>query len=408
MRPREADRGIAAAAPVRQLALVREPRDLRDPVALASALIRCRSVTPHEGGALSLMQGWLESLGFACERLAFGEGAERVENLWAERGEGGPRLCLAGHTDVVPPGDEAAWVTDPFEPAQSDGLLRGRGAADMKGALGAMVAAVARAGDAGPPLAFLITGDEEGAAVHGTRAALAEVERRGRGFDHCLVGEPTNPDRMGQMMKVGRRGSCNAVLTVRGQQGHVAYPERALNPVPILARALAALTEAPLDEGYERFQPSNLELTALDTAEGAENVIPVWASARFNVRFNPNWTGESLVAELERRIAGALEDADWTLAPRVSGEAFLTTDEAFAGLIADAVEAETGSRPEPSTTGGTSDARFLSRHAPTVEFGLVGATMHKVDEHAALSDIETLTRIYERVLRAYAEHAAWA
>ena len=305
-----------------------DPSDLTDPVALAEALIACPSVTPVEAGALGLMEGWLERLGFETTRLPFGE----VDNLWAERdGTGGtpdaPRLCLAGHTDVVPAGPRADWTTDPFAPVVRDGVLHGRGAADMKGALAAMIAAVARAGADAPPLAFLVTGDEEGQATHGTKAALAEVERRGRGFDACLVGEPTNPDRLGTMMKVGRRGSCNAVLTVTGVQGHVAYPDRAANPVPILARALAALAE-PLDDGYPRFQPSNLEVTRLDTAEGAENVIPAWASARLNVRFNPRWSGEALVAELEGRIAAAVGEADWTLAPRVSGEAFLTEEEA--------------------------------------------------------------------------------
>ena len=376
--------------------------DLADPVALAGALIRCPSVTPTEGGALDLMQGWLDALGFDCVRLPSGD----VDNLWATRGAGAPRLCFAGHTDVVPPGDPAAWSTPPFEPVLEDGVLSGRGAADMKGALGAMVAAVARTPtDQAPPLAFLITGDEEGAAIHGTKAALAEIERRGEGFDACLVGEPTNPAALGTMMKVGRRGSCNAVLTVTGRQGHVAYPHLADNPLGHLSRMLGALTGAPLDDGYARFQPSNLELTGWGCPEGAENVIPATAWARFNVRFNPNWTGEGLVAELERRIGSVAEGADWHLAPRVSGEAFLTSHPGLAGLIADAAEAETGQRPEPSTTGGTSDARFLSRHAPTVEFGLVGATMHQVDERVDAADVEALTRIYARVLTGYAREA---
>ena len=374
--------------------------DLTDPLPLAEALIRCPSVTPTEAGALDMMEGWLRDLGFETTRMPFGD----VDNLWAERGPergGGRRLCLAGHTDVVPPGPAEAWETGPFAPVVRGGVLHGRGAADMKGALAAMVAAVARAGAGAPPLAFLVTGDEEGQATHGTKAALAEVERRGRGFDACLVGEPTNPQALGTMMKVGRRGSCNAVLTVHGVQGHVAYPHAAENPVPRLVRALAALA-APLDEGYPRFQPSNLEATRLLTAEGAENVIPAWASARFNVRFNPRWTGETLVAELERRVADAIGAEGWSLAPRVSGEAFLTEDEALMGLVADATEAVTGTRPEASTTGGTSDARFLSRHAPTVEFGLVGATMHQANERVAVADIEALTEIYARVLVGFA------
>ena len=384
-----------------------DPPDLADPVALASALIACPSVTPVEAGALDLMEGWLRTLGFETARLPSGP----VDNLWAVRGsangegegEGeGPRLCLAGHTDVVPPGPADAWTTEPFAPVRREGHLQGRGAADMKGALGAMVAAVARAGDDAPALAFLITGDEEGQAVHGTKAALAEIERRGGAFDACLVGEPTNPETLGTMMKVGRRGSCNAELRVEGVQGHVAYPHLSQNPVPRLTAALAALA-APLDEGYPRFQPSNLEVTQLTTAEGAENVIPAWAQARFNVRFNPNWTGDALVAELERRIGEAVGAEGWSLTPRVSGEAFLTEDETLMGIVADAAEAVTGHRPEPSTTGGTSDARFLSRHAPTVEFGLVGATMHQANERAALADIEALTEIYVRVLRGYGQ-----
>ncbi|WP_031555575.1 succinyl-diaminopimelate desuccinylase [Parvularcula oceani] len=375
--------------------------DLRSPVALAADLIRCPSVTPAEGGALDLLQGWLEALGFTVRRLPFGE----VDNLWAERGEGGPRLCFAGHTDVVPPGDEAGWRTPPFEPVVRGGLLHGRGASDMKGAVAAFVAAVAQAEEA-PPLALLITGDEEGAALDGTKRALAAIEAEGLGFDHCLVGEPTNPGTLGEMMKVGRRGSCNAVLTVTGRQGHVAYPHNAANPLPALLRALGALTGTPLDEGYARFQPSNLELTAWGTPQTAENVIPGMAWARFNVRFNPSWTGESLVRELERRIDEALPGWEWTLAPRVSGEAFLTEDEEFTALIAGAAEAETGLRPEPSTAGGTSDARFLSRHAPTVEFGLVGETMHQTNERVATADIETLARIYGRILAGYAERAA--
>jgi len=275
----------------------------------------------------------------------------------------------------------------------------------MKGVVAAFVAAVAQAEEA-PPLALLITGDEEGAALDGTKRALAAIEAEGLGFDHCLVGEPTNPGTLGEMMKVGRRGSCNAVLTVTGRQGHVAYPHNAANPLPALLRALGALTGTPLDEGYARFQPSNLELTAWGTPQTAENVIPGMAWARFNVRFNPSWTGESLVRELERRIDEALPGWEWTLAPRVSGEAFLTEDEEFTALIAGAAEAETGLRPEPSTAGGTSDARFLSRHAPTVEFGLVGETMHQTNERVATADIETLARIYGRILAGYAERAA--
>ena len=372
--------------------------DLTDPLTLATALIARPSVTPDDAGALGLVQRWLEALGFACVRLPSGN----VDNLWAERGEGAPRLCLAGHVDVVPAGPTGAWTSDPFVPVVANGELRGRGAADMKGGLAAMVAAVARTGEAAAPLAFLVTGDEEGEAVHGTKAALAEIERRGRGFDACLVGEPTNPERLGTMMKVGRRGSCNAVLTVRGVQGHVAYPHRARNPMPALHRMIGALLDEPLDDGAPRFQPSNLELTAWGAAEGAENVIPGSAWARVNVRFNPVWTGERLIAELRRRIERVAGDWDWDLAPRVSGEAFLTDAPGFEAMLSEAVLAETGLVPEASTTGGTSDARFLSRHAPTIEFGLVGATMHQANERVAVADLETLTRIYARLLAGFA------
>ncbi|NHK28425.1 succinyl-diaminopimelate desuccinylase [Parvularcula flava] len=380
-----------------------------DPVALAAELIRCPSVTPVEGGALDLIQRWLEPLGFACERLIFAdEGLPPVDNLYARLGAGAPHFCFAGHTDVVPAGSEEAWSVPPFQPAVVDGMLTGRGAADMKGAIAAFLAAMARYVDDAKfkgSISLLITGDEEGMAINGTRKLVTWLQEKGETIDHCIVGEPSNPDTMGDMIKVGRRGSFNAQLTVHGIQGHVAYPHRADNPVPKLNALLAALTGEPLDDGYERFQPSNLEVTALSTPPLAENVIPGEAGARFNVRFNPNWTGASLEAHLRERLEKAAANYDggieWELSARTSGEAFLTTDTAYTDLLADCVEQHTGRRPELSTSGGTSDARFIKDIAPVAEFGLVGATMHKVNEQVATGDIHLLTAIYHTILTRY-------
>ncbi len=361
------------------------PTPLHDPIALASALIACPSVTPLDEGAQDLLGGWLGELGFEVHRMRFGA----VENLYALRGEGPRRLCYAGHTDVVPAGAAAQWSSPPFEATLEDGLIRGRGASDMKGSIAAFLAAVATSEQA-PPLALLITGDEEGAGLDGTKKVLGWLEERGMGFDHCLVGEPTSRETLGDMMKVGRRGSMNAVIRVEGRQGHVAYPHNAENPLPVAARIADLLAGLVLDQGYKDFQPSNLELTGWGAAEGAENVIPADAWVRLNVRFNPNWTGESLVAHLQGEIAGAAGTARWSWEPRVSGEAFLNPDPELVDMIASAVKEVTGLRPEASTSGGTSDARFISRVAPTVEFGLPGATMHRVDEAVAVDDIHRL------------------
>lgn len=382
-----------------------------DPAALAAALIRCRSVTPTEGGALDLLQRWLEPLGFTCHRVTFAEqGFPPVDNLYARLGTRAPHFCFAGHTDVVPTGDEAQWSSPPFDADIANGVLTGRGAADMKGAIAAFLAAAARlAGkdQLSGSISLLITGDEEGAAINGTRQLVPWLTAQGETIDHCLVGEPSNPAAMGDMIKVGRRGSYNAQLTVHGRQGHVAYPHRADNPAPKLMTLLRALTESPLDEGYERFQPSNLEITSLTTPGLAENVIPGEASARFNVRFNPTWTGDSLDAHLRERLAAvAGDDIDWQLDARTSGESFLTTDSGFTGLVADCVESHTGRRPELSTSGGTSDARFIKDLCPVAEFGLVGATMHQIDEQVATADIALLADIYETILTRYFAGAA--
>jgi succinyl-diaminopimelate desuccinylase len=375
---------------------------LIDPLDLARALIRCPSVTPVDAGALGVLQAALEALGFSCTRLPF----EGVDNLYAEISAGKPHLCFAGHTDVVPAGDEAEWTSPPFAAEVKDGKLWGRGAADMKGAIAAFAAAAARSLKAGTvkgTLSLLITGDEEGKGVNGTVRVLQWLRDNEIDIGHCLVGEPSNPDAIGDMIKVGRRGSINCWLTVVGKQGHVAYPHRADNPVPALARMISSLSETPLDDGYERFQPSNLEVTDIHVGNPAHNVIPAKATARFNIRFNPTWTGVSIQEWLRERLDALAREtgAKYKLDCVVSGEAFLTTDMKFLGLLSDCIEEKTGRRPEYSTSGGTSDARFIKDYAPVAEFGLVAATIHQIDEHAAVSDIHALTDIYEAIIAGY-------
>jgi succinyl-diaminopimelate desuccinylase len=375
--------------------------DLTDPVPLARDLIRCPSVTPEDAGALGVLAAALERLGFCSERLFFEEtGTAAVHNLYAQLGSGGRHFCFAGHTDVVPVGDAAAWSVDPFAGTIENGVLYGRGAADMKSAIAAFVAAVARHKAAGRTLpgtvSLLITGDEEGPAVNGTAKMLKWLNEKGITIDACVVGEPTNPLAVGEMMKIGRRGSLSGILTVYGAQGHVAYPHLADNPIPRLIKMLAALSAEPLDQGSAHFQPSNLEITSVDVGNSATNVIPAQAVARFNIRFNDRHTSGELIAWL-RATLDAVGGA-YDLATIVSGESFLTAPGALVDLVRTSVEEVTGRAPELSTTGGTSDARFIAKVAPVVEFGLVGQTMHKVDERAKLADIETLTQIYERML----------
>ena len=324
-----------------------------DPIELARALIRRPSVTPADEGALDVLEGALQGLGFNCRRHKFDE----VDNLFARFGEDAPHLMLAGHTDVVPPGDLSAWSRPPFDAALEDGQLWGRGAADMKGAIAAFAAAAARAINAGHvkgSLSFLITGDEEGPAINGTKKVLERLREERVDIDHCLVGEPSNPETLGDMIKVGRRGSINCWLTVNGRQGHVAYPHRAQNPIPALLRKLLALSETPLDDGYESFEPSNLEVTDIHIGNPAHNIIPEKATARFNIRFNPNWTGATIQDWLKENLDALASDigAAYELKAIVSGEAFLTTDRTFISLIADCAEEKTGKRPELSTSGG--------------------------------------------------------
>jgi succinyl-diaminopimelate desuccinylase len=367
-----------------------------DPVALAEALIACPSVTPATGAVFDCLEAMLTPLGFTVERFLDGDVPEGpVENLLAVRKTGdGPHLAFAGHVDVVPPGD--GWSGDAFIPERRGDLLFGRGAVDMKGSIACFVAAVARATDAPGTISLLITGDEEGDAVHGTVALMRHMAERGVRPDLCLVGEPTSVHRLGDMIKIGRRGSVNMWISVPGVQGHVAYPHLAKNPIPPLLRILAAIEAIELDKGTSWFQPSNIEITDVHVGNPVTNVIPGKATARLSIRYNDLHSGQSLTD----RIAALVEAEGGTLEAKISGEAFLTPPGALSTLVSDAIIAETGVSPELSTSGGTSDARFLSALCPVVEFGLVNATMHKLDEAVALADLEQLTRIYGRIVAA--------
>ena len=373
-----------------------------DPVSVTQDLIRCPSVTPDDAGALAVLEAALTGLGFTCERLPFSEpGTPDIDNLYARIGTQAPHFCFAGHTDVVPVGK--GWTVDPFKAEIIDGVLYGRGAADMKGGIGCFVAAVSRFLDAHKDfqgsISFLITGDEEGPSINGTRKMLEALDARGEKFDHCLVGEPTNPLRLGDMLKVGRRGSINSKVTVFGTQGHAAYPHRADNPISRAVKMVAALESQAPDNGTEFFQPSTLAVTTFDVGNPATNVIPGTAEFGFNIRFNDTYTAETIKDWIKARLDSV--GGDYDIAFEVSGESFITQPETLAHLIADAAEAVTGNRPEFSTSGGTSDARFIKNYCRVAEFGLVGESMHKADERAAIADIEALTDIYERVLNGY-------
>ena len=369
-----------------------------DPIQLAQELIRCPSVTPADEGALDVLERTLKPLGFEVHRLTFGEAPDGpVHNLFARRGSDGPHFAFAGHTDVVPVGDAAAWSLDPFSAEIRDGQLVGRGAADMKGAIAAFVAAVAGAGDLPGSLSFVITGDEEGPATFGTTRLLDWMEANGHVPDACLVGEPTSLQRLGDVMKVGRRGSLNAWITVNGAQGHVAYPHRADNPIRRLVAILAELQARGLDHGSDWFDPSNLEITDMGVGNPAMNIIPAQARARLNIRFNDRHRGADLKAWIEEVVARHAPAHEVTV--KISGEAFLTEPGTLSETIAGAVEAVTGLRPEASTSGGTSDARFIRRLCPVVEFGLPGQSMHKVDEMVQVADVLSLTDIYAEVLQ---------
>ncbi|HEY5106834.1 MAG TPA: succinyl-diaminopimelate desuccinylase [Caulobacteraceae bacterium] len=379
-----------------------EIASLNDPVALTQALIRRPSVTPADAGAMDIVEGALTELGFTCRRMRFGQ----IENLYARIGEARPNLCFAGHTDVVPVGDAAAWSRGPFDGDLADGIVHGRGAVDMKSAVAAFICAAAGALSRGKPkgsISLLITGDEEGVAEHGTKAVVAALIQEGETIDHCLVGEPTSYAVFGDMIKNGRRGSISAKITVHGVQGHVAYPHRAANPVPVLIRLLAALQARVLDEGYPGFPRSNLEVTTVDVGNTAGNVIPARATAALNIRFNPAHTGATLGAWLDDAARSAAEGFGGRveLTSAIGGEAFVTPPGAFTALVSSAVRAVTGVEPELSTTGGTSDARFIRAMCEVVEFGLVGASMHAVDESAPTAQIQALAAVYERVIDEY-------
>ncbi|HUC60760.1 MAG TPA: succinyl-diaminopimelate desuccinylase [Alphaproteobacteria bacterium] len=376
-----------------------------DPVELARALIRCPSVTPAEGGALALLEARLAALGFACHRLKFSApGTPDVENLYARLGSGKPNFCFAGHTDVVPVGDTKGWTRDPFGADIVDGMLYGRGAADMKGAVAAFVAAAsrfiaARGPSFGGSISLLITGDEEGPSINGTRKVLEWLKARGETLEACLVGEPTNPTQLGEAVKIGRRGNFYATLTALGTQGHTAYPHFADNAAHRIVRMLAAMLAEPLDQGSEHFEPSTLQVATIDVGNSAGNIVPGRASARLNIRFNDRHTPQSLEAWLRRHCDAV--GGKYELAVELSGPVFLTPPGKLSALIASAVERHTGLKPTLGTAGGTSDARFIKDYCPVAEFGLVGQTMHKVDERVPVADLERLAAIYRTVLEGF-------
>jgi len=376
-----------------------------DPVELSQALIRRPSVTPKDEGALKVLEDALTPLGFACTRLPFSQaGTPDVDNLYARIGTSGPVLCFAGHTDVVPVGDEAAWSHPPFGAEIHDGMLYGRGAVDMKVAIACFASAAERYLNAqgegfSGSISFLITGDEEGPAINGTKKMLAWMVENGETMDACIVGEPTNTDTLGETIKIGRRGSLNGYITQHGTQGHVAYPQHANNPVPKLVKLLSTLCAEPLDNGTDHFQPSNLEVTTVDVGNTATNVIPNSARAVFNVRFNDTFTSNALTALLRDKLDAAGDD--FVLNIEVSGESFLTPPGLLSDVMVDAVKKVTGIEPELSTSGGTSDARFIKDHCAVAEFGMMNATAHKVDERVGVDDILKLTDIYLEMIHGF-------
>ena len=381
----------------------------RDPIALTQALIRCPSVTPEEAGALALIEHVLNTAGFAVHRFtSTTPGTPDVENLYARFGSGAPNLCFAGHTDVVPPGDDRAWTRPPFGGVIEAGELYGRGAVDMKGGIACFIAAALRYLDAngGRPrgsLSLLITGDEEGPSINGTSKVLDWMSTHNERIDACLVGEPSNPTALGDEIKIGRRGSLNGELVVKGRQGHVAYPSKTENPVPKLARLIDRLSSMPLDQGNAHFEPSSLQVTVISAPNTAANVIPAEARAKFNIRYNDIWTRPELEAWVRLQCEAAAERvaARWSVEFSGTGDVFLTKPGPLVATLSAAVAAETGRTPALTTGGGTSDARFIQAYCPVVEFGLVNATIHSVDERVAVADLATLTRIYQRFIADY-------
>jgi succinyl-diaminopimelate desuccinylase len=384
----------------------------KDPVALAQALIRCRSVTPAEGGALTLLQSVLAPAGFECHRLPFTEaGTPDVDNLYARFGKigtNGPHLCFAGHTDVVPPGDESAWTHPPFAAVIENGVLWGRGAIDMKGAIACFAVAaldfIGRKGGSIPgAVSFLITGDEEGPSINGTVKVLDWMKANGERMDACVVGEPSSLDTLGDELKIGRRGSLNGELVVHGRQGHAAYPRTAENPVPKLARMIDRLSSAPLDNGTRHFEPSSLEVTVISVNNTATNVIPSEARAKLNIRYNDLWTRPKVEAHVRAvcEAVAAETKARWELSFSGTGDVFRTEPGPLVDTMSGAVASITGLKPRMSTGGGTSDARFIHFHCPVIEFGLINRTIHQVDERCAVDDLHRLTKIYATFLDTY-------
>src|SRR2546430_7218814 len=382
---------------------------MTDALSIARDLIRCASVTPADAGALGVLENILKSVGFEVHRVTFSEpGTADVDNLYARIGDQAPHITFAGHTDVVPPGDETAWTHGAFSGEVKDGLLYGRGAVDMKGGIACSVAAVLQylADNGGKPkgsISFLITGDEEDIAVNGTIKLLQWAAARGEKFDHCVLGEPSNVEELGDCIKVGRRGSLSGTLVVDGIQGHVAYPHRASNPVPDISRLILALSEEPLDHGSAQFQASNLEFTSVDVGNAARHVIPGQARAKFNIRFNDHHTQQTLRALVDERLAKACGNR---IRARIVWEpsnsnVFVTKPGAFTDLAVAAIEEVTGRKPELSTSGGTSDTRFIASYCPGIEFGLVGQTMHQIDERTPVFELEKLTKIYRGILDRY-------
>ena len=380
-----------------------------DALSIARDLVRCPSVTPAEAGALGVLEKILKDAGFEVHRLTFGEpGTADVENLYARIGTSSPHITFAGHTDVVPPGDESAWTHGAFSGEVRDGFLYGRGAVDMKGGIACSVSAALQyladhGGEPNGSISFLITGDEEDISVNGTVKLLQWAAARGERFDHCVLGEPSNVETLGDCIKIGRRGSQSGTLYVDGIQGHVAYPHRAANPVPDMARLIVALSDEALDHGSAQFQPSNLEFTSVDVGNPAGNVIPAQARAKFNIRFNDLHTQATLRELVEQRLAKAAGDR---IRARIVWEpsnsnVFVTKPGAFTDLAVAAIEKVTGRKPELSTSGGTSDARFIASYCPVIEFGLVGQTMHQIDERTPVEDLERLTEVYRAILDRY-------
>lgn len=368
-----------------------------DALAMAQALIRRPSVTPKDAGALDVLEAVLKDLGFTTHRLPFGD----IDNLYARLGEASPHFCFAGHTDVVPVGE--GWNTDPFAAEVKDGMLYGRGAADMKSAIAAFVAAAARVGTPKGSISLLITGDEEGIAINGTVKLLEWLKARGEKIDHCVVGEPTSVGHAGDTVKIGRRGSINFKVTVTGVQGHVGYPQKAKNPIPALAELVTQLAAHKLDKGNDHFDPSTLAFTSMDVGNDTTNVIPGEARAAFNIRFNDKHTPDSLIHWVRDRAERVAQEAGCiaTVTSQTSGVSFLTTPGKFTQLVSDTVASVTGQSPFFSTSGGTSDARFIKDICPVVELGLAGGTMHKADECVPVAEIAALTNIYEALLKAY-------